>query len=371
LNKINSILCPFCSSHSVIKKGFKSSEQRYQCKYCHKKFCNTQKHFSYKIIYEFLQNKTLRNFETITKNTLHRAIIVIAKKLPPCVVLNQYLHIKFSGRIGLDAIFVSVEGVSTAVLIAFDLDSLDIIDFGIYDSESEYSWTDFLSNLSKSLNGIYPKIFISDGRKGINNTLRRLYEFVPRQVCVAHKLRRLVNLFPQRDLTTYERLVKDIATKTILSNSLDEFKENEFELLRLVKSPNLRSTNTHESVLEYRKALRARGIVRYQKADFLTQFKYPELVKGDRTNNSLEGSVNSFLKTRTNLFRGFKSQEIFEYWMRLLVFYYRFHKFTSSKYKWRNKRRPIEINWDCDEKKLRKILKSKSYSWIESLTKIS
>jgi transposase-like protein len=294
----------------------------------------------------------------------------VAQKLSTCIFLNQYLHIKFSGRIGLDAIFVSVEGVSTAILIACDLDSLDIIDFGIYDSESEESWTDFLSNLNKSLNGIYPKIFVSDGKKGINNSLRKLYEFVPRQVCVAHKLRRLVNIFPQRALTKYERLIKDIANKTILSTTIDEFKENEAEFLRLVISPNLRSSNVHESVLEYRKALRARGVIRYQKSDFLTQFKYPDLIKEDRTNNALEGSVNSFLKTRINIFRGFKSHELFEYWIRLLVFYYRFHKFTSSKYKWRNKKRPIEINWDCDERKLSKILKNKTYSWIESLTKI-
>lgn len=348
MQKFHSILCPFCRSHSTIKYGFKSGKQRYQCKHCKKKFCNSQIHTRFLLIYEFLLNKSLRNFENIKKDKLHNEILSLAKKLPNCVTLNKYLNIKFSGRIGLDALFVSVEGIGMAVLVAFDLDSFDIIDCNVYDSECESSWTSFINTLSNSLTNSYPIIFVSDGKKGIHNALRKIYPDVPRQVCVAHKLRRLQAVFPRGDLTSYERILKDQANKVLLAKTFDIFKREELILLEITKSSNLRSTNIKQSIIELRKAYKVRGIIRYQKMDFLTQFKCPELVKEDRTNNSLEGVVNSFLKTRIKLFRGFKSRECIHTWINLLVMYYRFHKFKASKYKWRNGRTPIETNWDLN-----------------------
>jgi len=257
----------------------------------------------------------------------------------------------------------------TAILIAVDLESLDIIYYGIYSSESEISWYDFLDGLSSSLNGVYPKLFVSDGKKGINNSLRRLYEFVPRQVCVVHKLRRLQNVFPQRRLTRYEKIVKKTASEAILASTLRDFIKAEHRLQRLTGASELRTVLSNDSILELRKTLRARGIIRYQKNDFLSQYFYKNVVKGDRSNNTLEG-INSILKTRIRLFRGFKSKELFPYWMNLLVIFYRFHRFKSSKYKWRQNKRPIELNQNIDLKRFEKIAGNKSYSWLINLPRI-
>lgn len=369
MNQKHSIFCPFCSSCRITKKGFDRGKQRYKCKHCTRKFVNSQKHNSFKLVYEFLLNKSLRSFDSIKKDLLHRSICDIAYKLPKCQLLNKYLNIKFSGRIGLDAIFLKVEGGSMAALIAFDLDSFDVINVGVYDSECEASWTDFLSTLSYCLTNTYPKLFVSDGKKGINNSLKKLYEEVPRQVCVAHKLRRLEQIFP-RIPTPYERILKEQTTRTLLSNSMEEFKDNEKQLLKIISSSSLRSRSPRYSIIEIRKARRVRGIIRYQKNDFLTQFRYPELVKEDRSNNSLEGVVNSFLKTRIKLFRGFKSRELVNYWINLLVLYYRFHTFKASKYKWRNGKTPVETNWDLDQKKYLKLKGKASHSWIPNLLKL-
>lgn len=370
MNKNHSIKCPFCSSCSVVKKGLKSGKQRFLCKSCRKKFCNSQKHTQYKLIYEFLQNKSLRNFEYIEKDKLHKQIISVASKFPTCTKLNDFLNIKFSGRIGLDAIFISVEGLDMAVLIEFDLDSFDVIDFGVFESETEESWINLLRGLVNAMNGLYPKIFVSDGKKGINNALRREFEFVPRQVCVAHKLRRLKNIFPKKDLSQFEKIIKEKAKQVLLAKNKDDFDILQYELALTSKSFNLMSNDLHQRVLEIRKAAKALGVIRYQKSDFLTQFKYPDLVKSDRTNNSLEGVVNSFLKTRIKLFRGFKSKELINTWLNLLIMYYRFHTFKASKFKWRNGHSPIETNWNLDLNKYLKIVKNKTYSWIENLTKI-
>jgi hypothetical protein len=369
LNKNLSIKCPFCQSHNIIKKGLKTGKQRYQCKSCKKKFCNSQKHIQFKQIYEFLQNKSLRNFEYIEKDKLHKQIISVASKFPTCSKLNNLLHIKFSGRIGIDAIFISVEGVSMAVLIAFDLDSFDVVNFGIFNQENEESWITFLRSLVDAMNGLYPKVFVSDGKKGINNALRREFEFVPRQVCVAHKIRRLENIFPKRDLSPFEKVIKEKAKQVLLAKTKDEFDILHYELALTSKSFNLMSSDLHQRVLEIRKASKALGVIRYQKSDFLTQFKHPNLVKTDRTNNSLEGVVNSFLKTRIKLFRGFKSKKLIHTWMNLLIMYYRFHKFKASKFKWRNRHSPIETNWNLDLNRYEKIVNKKTYSWIENLSK--
>ncbi|MEW6408456.1 MAG: hypothetical protein AB1465_07285, partial [Patescibacteria group bacterium] len=87
----------------------------------------------------------------------------------------------------------------------------------------------------------------------------------------------------------------------------------------------------------------------------------------DITTNHLEG-INSFLKERINLMKGFKKGENAFQLIKILIYYYRFHKFTSSNFPKRNGKNPISLNPIINQQKLNKITKgNQPYSWIRNL----
>ena len=64
---------------------------------------------------------------------------------------------------------------------------------------------------------------------------------------------------------------------------------------------------------------------------------------------------------------GLKADAHVEPMIKLLVYYYRFHPFTASKFKDRNGSRPVELNQSVNRRKLTELTKGKqSYSWLEN-----
>lgn len=108
------------------------------------------------------------------------------------------------------------------------------------------------------------------------------------------------------------------------------------------------------------------GALRFQKSKLHTRYQLIDEIN-DPTTNHLEG-INSFLKERMGLMRGFKKKENTVLLVKLLIYYYRFHKFTSASFKERNGKCPIELNDLKNQNLLNKILKGElPYSWIRNL----
>jgi putative transposase len=90
-------------------------------------------------------------------------------------------------KLVLAAYGVTIEGVRQ--LIAFRLAT----------AESEAQWEAFLDNLYKrGLEGNALQLVVTDGCKGLHKALERVYPYVPRQRCWAHKLRNIASKLPRR-----------------------------------------------------------------------------------------------------------------------------------------------------------------------------
>ena len=108
------------------------------------------------------------------------------------------------------------------------------------------------------------------------------------------------------------------------------------------------------------------GTLRFQRSKLHTRYSCPYPID-DPTTNHLEG-INSFFKERLKLMKDFKRKDNGRLLIKLLVYYYRFHKFTSSRFKERNGKCPIELNQIKNQKYLDEILKGKEpYSWIRNM----
>lgn len=74
----------------------------------------------------------------------------------------------------------------------------EFLDFLITPSESENHWQSFLCDLySRGLEGKRLRVVVTDGNRGVINALTALYPRVPRQRCLAHKMRNVASRVPR------------------------------------------------------------------------------------------------------------------------------------------------------------------------------
>jgi len=369
----------------IVKYGFKILNlghrhyhyQRFKCKKCHHLFILKQGKSKYdsislqaKITFEYLLNRSLRKVKTskavgrVGKDKILKIIINVALKLPSLVYLNQELNIIWSGRYLLDGLFFSVAGKMKALLILSDAKSLDIIDYEIAKQENYDSWFKFLARVKVNISRNDIQIFfVSDGKRGLHQALSELFPNIPVQLCLVHKLRRIYQIIPHIRGDGYDRLFARIASLAITA----PLKEIYQSYLNILLGFLLSSDSDYWDKSRQEKLKRIIGVLRFQKSKLHMRYQYSRLINQDTTTNILEG-INSFFKERLNLMRGLKKETNVELIIKLLVYYYRFHQFTSSKFKERNGKRPIELNQDIDRHKLGEIIKGKEpYSWIRNL----
>lgn len=152
-------------------------------------------------------------------------------------------------------------------------------------------------------------------KKGLHKALFKMFPDVPTQLCTSHKQRRINQIVPRIYGDGYDKLFSRLARQAINA------------------PPRYHSPYP----IDY------------------------------TTTNHLEG-INSFLKERIKLMKGFKKAENAMLLIKLLIYYYRFHKFTSSKFKHKKGRCPIELNDLQNRDLLSKMLKGdQPYSWIKNL----
>lgn len=307
--------------------------------------------------------KTSQAVGCVGKDTILKIVISVALRLPSTTELNTSLEIAWSGRYLLDATFFKVSGESRALLILADAQSLDIIDYQVVDTENYETWYTFLVRVKTYLNPQTTRVFfVSDGKKGLNQALKELFPHIPRQLCIAHKQRRINQLLPLVHGTPIDKMFGHFAHRAIGASNTSEYFVY-FNLLREFLKPSFfeRLTEAHQNKLK-----KIIGTIRYQRTELHTRFRHEDLIANDTTTNILEG-INSFFKERLKLMKGLKAESHVEPMIKLLVYYYRFHPFTASKFKERNGLRPIELNQCVNRRKLSELTKGKQpCSWIEN-----
>jgi len=293
-------------------------------------------------------------------------VVAAGVKLPQITDLNIAIGIEWSGRFVLDGVFGRIAGKSFVVLICSDLVSLDIVYYSIHDYENYASWKNFCQQLKIVLSqcDYNPQFFISDGKKGLHQALQEDFATTPRQLCVAHKLRRIYQIIPHIRGNAIDKMIARFAVNAILAPDEKEYRFYQ-RTLEQFKKPFFFDNFSEPHQNKLKKTI---GALRYQQRQLFTRYRQPDLVGEDRTTNSHEGSINGFLKERMKLARGFKSPNNLDHLIKLLIYYYRFHPFVASKYSERNGQRPIELNIVNRNDILNNITKGdKPWSWIKNL----
>jgi hypothetical protein len=300
----------------------------------------------------------------VGKDRILETALSVSRKLPNIPDLNRKLDIKWSGNFALDAFFTKIKGKHLAVLLCSDFVSLDLVGYHIADRENYESWANFLINIySEITKGDLLKFFVTDGKKGLHQALSQILPDTPTQLCTTHKQRRIEQIIPHIRGDGYDRLFCHLAHQAIRVPLKDIYNVYLNILIDIQHDSEFIKTADESRQNKLKKVI---GALRFQKSKLHTRYSCPDPID-DPTTNHLEG-INSFFKERLKLMKGFKKKENARLLIKLLVYYYRFHKFTSSSFKERNGKCPIELNKINNQKYLDKILKDKEpYSWIRNL----
>lgn len=313
--------------------------------------------------------RSLRNIKTsnaagrASKDKMLAVILSVAERFPNIPDLNRQLNIQWSGRFALDTTFFKIKGESHALLLCSDFKSLDLIGYRIDRLENYESWAKFLIDIYAELTkSKLKKFFVIDGKRGLHQALSELFPDTPIQLCATHKQRRINQIVPRVRGDGYDKLFSHLAHRAIRAPIKKMYDSYLDVLLDFRRSDEFLNYSTPRQ----EKLKKIIGALRFQKSKLHTRYQLIDEIN-DPTTNHLEG-INSFLKERMGLMRGFKKKENSVLLVKLLIYYYRFHKFTSSSFKERNGKCPIELNNLKNQTLLNKILKGElPYSWIRNL----
>ena len=243
---------------------------------------------------------------------------------------------------------------------------MDIVYYDIFPKENYQYWKIFLLKLATIIDTKSIKqFFVTDGKRGLHQALEEIFPHIPRQLCITHKARRICQIIPRVRGDKIDKMIFKIGINCITAKDEETFYKQKNILIKLFQSSWY--DKQPKSIQE--KLKKVIGAIRFQQKYLNTRFKLPELIKDDITTNPLE-CVNGIIKERIRLLRGFKNPEHSELIIKLIILYYRFHKFTGSKFRHRNGKRPIELNKITNQNYLQKILKKDHpFYWMVGVAK--
>jgi transposase-like protein len=164
--------------------------------------------------------------------------------------------------------------------------------------------------------------------------IRDRYPHAPVQLCVFHKYSRTGQIASfVRPKTPLDREIKVRVEQILFAPT----KEDAIKYLGELEEYTKRYEGSKTKL---------RKIINVLKRNFdllLTHYDHPEM---SPYNNVLEG-FNYLIKRRTNLMKGFKKPLNVHRWIKLLILDWRFHPFTSSIEKAKNKKSPLQLA-GCD-----------------------
>jgi len=283
--------------------------------------------------------------DILPKKILLDHVEQLSEKLPSNLEITKWLKPVRSGYYALDGTWMKYRGKSFALLILFDVETLDIINYRIAREETEQSYAKLLKEVFDEISA-KTKGFFCDGDPGLLKALQALFPQTPIQLCVFHK---------------YARAGQVISFK-YGKNDIDKEIKKKVEAVLFAPTKQEAINNLKELECyaeEHKKYAKLKKIIGVLKCNFellLTHFDNPEM---SPYNNTLEG-FNYIVKRKTNLMKGFKKPVNIGRWIKLIMLDWRFHKLTESTFKDRKNKSPLELS-NC---KLPKI-----YNWMSYIRK--
>ena len=283
--------------------------------------------------------------DVLPKKVLLSHIERLSEKLPSNLEITSWLKPIRSGYYALDGTWMKYRGKDFVLLILFDVETLDIVNYRIAYAETEQAYTKLLKEVYDEINA-NSKGFFCDGDLGLLKALKTLFPQAPIQLCVFHK---------------YSRAGQVISFKYI-KNDVDKEIKRKVEAILFAKTKqeaidNLRELETYaEEHQKYAKLKKLIGVLKHNFELLLTHFDNPEM---SPYNNVLEG-FNYIVKRKTKLMKGFKKPVNIGRWIKLIMIDWRFHRLTESTFKERKNKSPLELA-GCNLPKI--------YNWMSYIRK--
>ena len=268
------------------------------------------------------------NTDVFSKDTLIHHIEEYTEQLPNHFQITEWLKPKRSGYYALDGTWMKYRGRDIVLLILFDVETLDIVNWKIARQENENSYSELLID---AFGEISPDIrgFFCDGDQGLLKTLKTLFPNAPIQLCVFHKYSRAGQIIPfVRIKSDEDREIKKLTEQVLFANTKQEAIVGLEKLQRYAQ--------------EHQKHKKLKELIGVLKRNFdllLTHFDNPEM---SPYNNVLEG-FNYIVKRRTRLMKGFKKPININRWIGLIMTDWRFHYLRESQFKDRKNKSPLEL----------------------------
>lgn len=233
---------------------------------------------------------------------------------------------KWCGYVGVDGKTIWIKGERHQFFLAVDLATKDIPHFTVMEEETVESINHFFLELVTKIG--YPLAgFVADLEPAFIGVHENYFAKIPYQVCVTHLERKLDTLFAERRRTPLEQEFANLYCSVIYA----ETKESAWKHLQEV-----RARASEFKGAKYNSLIRSliRHFPRYT-----AHFAHAGL---SRDNNICENVIGQ-LGIKLDLMRGFESPETAYEYLKLLVMWYRFKRFSSSRTKQNNGKSPLEL----------------------------
>lgn len=268
--------------------------------------------------------------EILSKDVLLNHIIQLIDKLPSFSTVTQMFKPMRSGYYAWDGLWLKYLGEDFVLLVCFDVETLDIINYQIAEDEIYDEW----KKLADKIENTEPQIlssakgFFADGELGLMKLLKNGYSQVPLQLCAFHRYSRIGQIISFKRAKGIHKIIKTKVEKVIFAKSKYEAIQALAELKRYAQ--------VHQKNKKLREAI---GVLKRNFDLLLTHFDNPQM---SAYNNALEG-FNHIVKRKLRLMKGFKSELNTHRWLKLILLDYRFHKIKTSKFPYRNGKSPLQL----------------------------
>lgn len=233
---------------------------------------------------------------------------------------------KWCGFCGADGKIIWIKGKEHVFFLAVDLATKDIPHFVIMDAETVQGISQFFLELVAKIG--YPLAgFVADLEPAFIGVHENHLQRIPYQVCVTHLERKLDTVFAKRSRSLIEQEFANLYLSVIYA----ETKESAFRHLQEIRKRSYELRGPEYSSL-------VRSLVRHFDR-YTAYFSYPGLTR----NNNICENVIGQLSVKLDLMHGFESLETAYGYLKLLVTWYRFKRFTSSRTKENNGKSPLEL----------------------------
>lgn len=202
---------------------------------------------------------------------------------------------------GLDAPFIMVDAtyfkvrenhriVSKAFMVALAIraDGMrEVIGYGVYDTEDNHSWENFLQSLNdRGLSSV--QMFISDSHKSIRRAIAKVYPDAAWQRCQVHFLRNILDAMPSK----YKEGIKTELREMFTAKTIEDARKIKNEIV-----------SEYESVAE-----KAMSILESGFEDSMTVMCLPEYIRTILRSTNIIERLNRELKRRSDVIMVFPNQ---------------------------------------------------------------